>query len=173
MESGNHWTPEQSGDLNGDGVSFNDRPFIFSAANLPLADTDPTKVAADRATYAAYLAQNPCISKYVGQIIPRNTCTLPWYNRLDMQIAKAIPTRNGRHLEIQADLFNVLNGLNSTWGRYMGVFGAATDLLQPASYSSATKQILYNVPSTFGSLGVEGTNLLLQFQAQIGLRYTF
>jgi hypothetical protein len=173
MESGNHWTPEQSGDLNGDGVAFNDRPFIFSADNLPLADTDPTKVAADRATYAAYLKQNPCVGNYVGQIIPRNTCTLPWYNRLDMQIAKVIPTRGGRHLELQADLFNVLNGLKSTWGQYLGVFGASTDLLQPASYSAATKQILYNVPTTFGSLGLEGTNLLLQFQAQVGLRYSF
>ncbi|MGH7581724.1 MAG: TonB-dependent receptor [Gemmatimonadales bacterium] len=172
-QSGNHWTPEQSGDLNGDGVSFNDRPFIFAPEDLPLAATDPTVVQQTRDRYASYLDAYPCVKKYEGQIIPRNTCTLPWFNRLDMQIAKAFPTGGGQRLELQVDLFNVLNGLNSSWGRYMGVFGASTDLLTPSSYDATTNRILYNVPSTFGSLGVTGTNLLFQFQAQLAARYVF
>jgi hypothetical protein len=173
FQSGNPWTPEQSGDLNGDGVAFNDRPFIFSPDNLPLADTDPTKIAADRATYAGYLKAYPCVGNYVGQIIPRNTCTLPWFDRVDMQVAKSFPAGGGRRIELQANFFNVLNGINSSWGRYMGVFGSSLDLLQPASFDATKQSILYNVPTTFGSLGVTGTNLLLQFQAQFGVRYTF
>jgi outer membrane receptor protein involved in Fe transport len=172
-ESGNHWTPEQSGDLNGDGVSYNDRPFIFAPDQLPLAETDPTKAQAIRDRYAGYLQQYPCIGKYVGQIIPRNTCTLPWFNRLDMTVAKSLPMGGDHRVELELDMFNVLNGLNSKWGRYMGVFGASTDLLAPASYDPAQGKILYNVPTTFGSLGVTGTNLLYQFQAQFGMRYVF
>jgi len=172
-QSGNHWTPEQSGDLNGDGVAFNDRPFIFKPEDLPLAETDPTKAQTLRDRYAGFLQAYPCVAKYVGKIIPRNTCQLPWFNRLDMQIAKSFQTGGGRRLEVQADLFNVLNGINSSWGRYLGVFGANTDLLAPASYDAAHKKILYNLPTTFGSTGVAGTNLLFQFQAQLGMRYSF
>ncbi len=172
-QSGNHWTPEQSGDLNGDGVAFNDRPYIFAPADLPLTETDPTKAAAIRQRYAGYLASYPCVGNYVGQIIPRNTCTLPWFNRLDMQIAKSFPATGGHRLELTVDLFNVLNGLNSNWGQYDGVFGANTDLLTPGSYDPSQKKILYAVPTTFGALGVTGTNLLFQFQAQVGARYTF
>ncbi|MES1259068.1 MAG: hypothetical protein ABUL71_00640, partial [Gemmatimonadota bacterium] len=172
-QSGNHWTPEQSGDLNGDGVAFNDRPFIFKPEDLPLVETDPTKAQALRDRYAGFLKSYPCVGDYVGKIVPRNTCQLPWFNRLDMQIAKSFATGGGRRLEVQADLFNVLNGLNSNWGRYLGVFGANTDLLAPASYDATQKKILYNLPTTFGSTGVAGTNLLFQFQAQLGMRYTF
>jgi hypothetical protein len=172
-ESGNRWGPEQGGDLNGDGVAFNDRPFIFAPADLPLAETDPSKIQDIRDRYAGFLADNPCVGKYVGKIIPRNTCTLPWFNRLDMQFAKTIGIGGGRKVELQADLFNVLNGLKSSWGRYMSVSGANRDLVSPASFDPATQRILYNVPTTFGALGVAGTNLLLQFQAQFGLRYSF
>jgi len=172
-QSGNHWTPEEGGDLNGDGVNFNDRPYIFAPADLPLAVTDPAQADSIRARYSSYLDAYPCIKKYQGQIIPRNTCTQPWYNRLDMQIAKAFPTGGGHRLELQVDLFNVLNGINSNWGKYDAVFGAATDLVTPASYDAAQNKILYNVPTTFGSLGISGTNLLLQFQAQLAARYVF
>jgi hypothetical protein len=90
-----------------------------------------------------------------------------------MQIAKSLPAGRGHRVELQVDLFNVLNGLNSKWGQYDGVFGASTDLLTPGSFDPAQKKILYAVPTTFGALGVTGTNLLFQFQAQLGARYTF
>ncbi len=173
MESGNPWTPEQSGDLNGDGVNYNDRPFIFAPDQLPVATTDPTQAAAVQARYAGYLNAYPCIAKYQGQIIPRNTCREPWFNRLDMEFAKSIPAGGSHKVELEVNLFNVLNGLNKNWGRYMGVFGSHTDLLSPSSYDAAQGKILYNVPTTFGGLGVTGTNLLLQFQAQFGLKYDF
>jgi hypothetical protein len=173
FQSGNRWTPEQGGDLNGDGVNFNDRPFIFAPADLPLSETDPTKAQATRDRYAKYLDQYPCVAKYVGQIIPRNTCSQPWFNQMNMQFAKSVSTVNGQRAEVTIDLFNVLNGINKDWGRYMGVFGAAQDLLTPNSYDQTTKQIRYAVPTTFGSQGVVGANLLLQFQGQVGLRYYF
>jgi len=173
FQSGDRWGPEQGGDLNGDGVNYNDRPFIFAPADLPLSTTDSATAASTRARYATYLSQYPCIGKYVGQIIPRNSCTLPWFNKIDMQFAKSITAGSGHRAELQVDLYNVLNGINHNWGRYMGVFGAATDLLTPNSYDPVTNRILYSVPSTFGSLGVEGTNLLLQFQAKVGLKISF
>jgi hypothetical protein len=38
------------------------------------------------------------------------------------------------------DLFNVLNGLNSDWGRYMGVFTASTNLLRAERFDVVCTQ---------------------------------
>ncbi len=180
LQSGTPWGPEQSGDLNGDGVSFNDRPFIFKPEDLPVAvpaslsgaDAD-AYVTDQRDRYAGYLASHECISKYEGQIIPRNTCLQPWFNRLDLSVRNRINTRRGQSVEISVDLFNVLNGLSSKWGRYRAVTAASRDLVSPSSFDPSTGKILYTVPSGFGVSRTLGTNLLLQFSAQLGVRYTF
>jgi hypothetical protein len=59
------------------------------------------------------------------------------------------------------------------WGRWTGIFGADTDLLIPAGFDRDTRQIIYDVNNTFGTEDLLGSNLLLQFQLQIGLRYYF
>lgn len=180
-QSGVPWGPEQGGDLNGDGLAFNDRPFIFAPEDFPVAIpssiTDPTAqaeyVAGVRETYAGYLADNSCIGDYVGQVIPRNTCRQPSFNRLDLSLRNRFPTRNGQYLELSIDLFNVLNGLNKDWGRYESVSTNRRNLMVPVSYDATGQQILYNLTDFFGEERPLGANLLLQFSTQIGLRYVF
>jgi hypothetical protein len=180
VQSGTPWGPEQSGDLNGDGVSFNDRPFIFAPENLPVStaanlspDSAARIVAIQRDRYAGYLADNECISEHVGRIIPRNTCRQPWFNRLDLSLRNRIPTLSGQNAEISIDLFNVLNGINRNWGRYEAVSAASRNLLTPVSYDANGDRILYTVPTGFGRESTLGPNLLLQFSAQVGIRYSF
>jgi hypothetical protein len=194
MQSGRPFTPEVSGDINGDGVSFNDRPFVYAAADLPVAGTEE-QITTARATYAKTLADNECISKYVGQIIPRGTCRTPWVNSLDMRLTKNFSTLRNQHAEIQLDLFNVLNGLGRLacdkaefnaaikagttpegpcgWGRVTTVSGANRNLYQSPAYSAATNTMTYQPFATFGKETVVGSNLNLQFQAQIALKYYF
>ena len=181
MQSGTPWGPEQGGDLNGDGVRFNDRPYIFKPAELPVF-VDPSVtapvvrdsiIATNRLQYARYLNKYACLDDYVGRIIPRNTCRQPWFNRLDLSLRKTLNTVSDQRAEIQVDLFNVLNGLNHDWGKYEAVSTSARNLLTPRSYDPATKRILYTVPTTFGDTSMLGSNLLLQFSAQIGIRYSF
>jgi hypothetical protein len=192
VNSGNPYSAEQGGNLNGDGVNFNDRPFIFRPEDLPIAAADPAAQQVIRDRYATYLEENPCVGDYVGQIIPRNTCRQPWFNRLDMRLQRTFATVRGQRAELQVDLFNVANGVGQLlcnldearaantyhqgtcgWGKYMGVFGASRNIMHPVSYDRATNRILYDVRDGFGALGMVGTNLNLQFQAQIGLRYHF
>jgi hypothetical protein len=173
VQSGNPWTPEQSGDLNGDGIRFNDRPFVFRPQDLPLATTDPADDAAQRQRYAGYLATFDCVGNHVGRVIPRNACRFGRTTRLDIRISKAVGTMAGQRAEIQVDLFNVLNAIDKDWGDYQGVFGANRNLLAPERYDVGSNQILYSVPTTFGRREPIGANLLLQFQAQIGVRYYF
>ena len=176
LQSGTPWSPEQSGDLNGDGERFNDRPYIFSPENLPVfvpsTATNPDSViAANRSRYADYLSQNECIGEHVGRIIPRNTCRQPWFNRVDVSVRKRFDTFGGQGAILYVDLFNVLNGLNSDWGQYRAVSAANRNLLTPQEYDNG--EILYTVPTTFGSKAALGANLLLQFSAQVGMRYYF
>jgi hypothetical protein len=172
LQSGRPWTPEVRGDINGDGVRFNDRPFIFAPEDLPLAATG---AAADeqRANYTKFLAQNDCLGDYVGQVVKRNTCEFPWFNQLDLRLSRSVGTLRGQRAELQVDLFNVLNAINSDWGRMVGVFGANQNILEAVRFDAATNRILYRVPASFAREEALGANLLLQFQTQIGLKYYF
>lgn len=172
IQSGRPWTPEVSGDLNGDGVRFNDRPFIFAPADLPLADTGAAALE-QRERYAGFISSRDCLSDYVGQVVDRNTCRFPWSNQLDLRLSKSIGRDRGRRAELQVDMFNVLNGLNSEWGRVVGVFAANRNILQAVRYDAGTDRILYRVPQNFGREGALGANLLLQFQTQVGVKVYF
>lgn len=178
IRSGTPWGPEVSGDINADGVNFNDRPFIFRPEDLPVfvassVTNRDSVVAVARARYSDFLAENDCVGDYVGQIIPRNTCRQPWFNQLDMTIRKRFATAGDQAAEVHIDLFNVLNGLNSDWGRNVSVTAARRNLLLAQQYDAGTGQVQYTVPATFASRTQVGSNLLLQFSAQIGVRYYF
>ncbi len=181
LQSGTPWGPEQGGDLNGDGLSFNDRPFIFAPevfpVNIPTSITGAAEqaayVAAQRDIYRGYLDANECISEHIGSIIPRNTCRQPWFNRLDLSLRNRIPTRSGQYAELTLDFFNVLNGLNKNWGRYESVSTSRRNLMVPVSYDANNETIRYNLTDFFGDRRPLGANLLLQFSMQVGVRYVF
>ncbi len=173
LNSGAPWGPENNGDLNGDGVNFNDRPFIFAPEDLPLATTDPVAAQEQRDRYAGYLDAFPCVANHVGSIIPRNTCRQPWFNRLDIRVNREFDTVRGQRFGVELDFFNVLNGLNSDWGRYVSVSAARRNLMNPVRFNRDTDRIEYTIPTGFGDETTIGANLLLQFQAQIGVRYRF
>ncbi len=174
LQSGRPWGPEQDGDLNADGRRFSDRPFIFAPEDLPLATNDPTEAQEQRDRYAAHLDANSCVGDYVGQIIPRNTCRQPWFNKLDLRIRRSFDTLGDQRAELEIDLFNVLNLLNSDWGRFHSVSGFDRNIYLVEGYDRANNQILYSVPEniSFGEPS-QFSGLLMQFQAQVGVRYRF
>ncbi|HUF49982.1 MAG TPA: TonB-dependent receptor [Longimicrobiales bacterium] len=194
LQSGRPWGPEVSGDINGDGVSFNDRPFIFSPEDLPLSPTLSAEAAATvRQNYADILADNSCLGDYIGQVIPRNTCEAPWRNQLDVRLTRVFPTMGGQRAELQFDVFNVLNAIGRLncsdeemraavrtgadlpgwcgWGRFTTVSSSRRNLFTISGF--ADDQIRYSTNATFGRETVVGSNLQLQFQAQVALRYYF
>jgi hypothetical protein len=194
LQSGRPWTPEVSGDINGDGVSFNDRPFVYAAADLPLSPTLTAERAAElRLDYTEMLNDNDCIADYVGQIIPRNTCETPWRNQLDMRLTRVFDTISGQRAELQVDFFNVLNGIGRLncdqdafneairngdelpdwcgWGRFTTITSSRRNLFTISGFNGS--QIFYNPNATLGNESVVGSNLQLQFQAQVALRYYF
>jgi hypothetical protein len=195
-QSGRPWAVVGDDDLNGDGITGNDRTFVYAPGSLPLDPSLSVDAAAEqRQAYTDLLAEYPCVGDFVGTIVDRNTCTYPWTHQLDIRFTQRINTFGGQRAEIQFDLFNVLNGLGQLfctedsdgdgiidadltkgvcgWGRVTGVFGSNQELLDPRGYDAAADQIYYRVNSNFGSEELLGANLVLQFQAQLSFRYYF
>jgi len=175
-QSGLPFTPVVDGDVNADGQSFNDRAMVsrdllFTSA----AELDKLNLLLDKWD---------CLSDQLGQIAKRNSCRGPWWHSLDLRLSKEINTLRGQRAELLVDAFNVLNGLNSDWGRYMGVFTAATNLYRPdvTSFDAGTGRVRYTVnytPATdsapargFGVAQPTGFEPF-QFQVQLGVRYRF
>ncbi len=182
-QSGRPWTVVGDDDLNGDGITGNDRTFIFAPADLPLASTGDDAVA-ERALYQQILNGNSCVGDFVGRIVERNTCRMPWRHDLNIRLTRGFGTVSGQRAELQVDFFNVLNGLGRLFcddltsgfcglGRVTGVFGSDQELLDPRGFDPATGQILYQVNDDFGEEQLLGANLVLQFQLQVALRYFF
>ncbi len=163
--SGTFYTPSVFGDLNADGNRNNDRPYIGSA-NEMLFDRP-----VDRTNYERILADNECLSDAVGSIIDRNECKNPWITQLDMSLKKAFGFGGGREVELIADFFNVLNGLNNDWGRWRRVGFSEQELLSARSYNAALGKFVYRVNPNFGQTSFIGP--VRQFQTQLGARVSF
>lgn len=188
-QSGRPWTVVGDDDLNGDGITGNDRLFIFEPANLPLASTGEA-AQEERDLYSSLLDDYHCVADFQGEIIDRNTCRFPWQHQLDLRLSKRFDSFRDQSFEIQADFFNVLNGIGRAFcdesdpdadltsgvcglGRITGIFGSNQELLNPRSFDPDTGTIRYSVNPRFGQEDLLGDNLVLQFQAQLAVRYFF
>jgi hypothetical protein len=74
LRSGSAFTPMISGDVNGDGSSFNDRAFIYG-----VSAGDPAVAAGMQQLLATTTgATRECLEKQMGGIAARNSCRGPW-----------------------------------------------------------------------------------------------
>ncbi len=154
-------------DVNGDSKTANDLVFVPSSADQVLV-TNGTFAQLD-----AYISSDPGLSKYRGQIIPRNAVRGPWTNGLDLSTSLGIPIGT-RRVELRADILNVLNLLNSDWGHID--FAAFNDLAPLAvSIDSATGKYIYNL-TTINSptyLKFSRDDLRSRWQAAFSARVRF
>ena len=114
-----------NGDLNADGVQGNDLIYV------PLNALDPNEIrfqnsgtganlvtaAQQAAAFEALINSSPCLSRYRGQIMPRNSCSLPFTNQMDLSIRQALPIGRGHRVSVAFDIFNFGNMLEKTWGK--------------------------------------------------------
>ena len=116
-QSGTTLTYVYDFDVNGDGFPgtgpaqdrFNDPIYVPESA-----DDLPAGIATRILTDAA-LRTDPCLQERRGDIMVRNSCRNPWENRLDLRLAQGF-TFGATDVRLEADLVNVLNLLNGSWG---------------------------------------------------------
>lgn len=122
-----------SGDLNLDGVQGNDLIYVpkdaLSASEILFRDQGAVTAAQQAQAFENFIRGSKCLSKYRGQILPRNACSLPFWHRADVTIRQQIPTLSGQRLAIQFDIFNFSNAL----GRMLGQDNWGKQRISPIS----------------------------------------
>jgi hypothetical protein len=113
-----------SGDLNGDGASFNDLIYIHrdtSEMNFAqFTSGGRTFTAAEQAAaWDAFIAQDPYLSQRRGEYAQRGAVFLPLVRRLDLSLTQDVFKDLGgeRHrFQFRADFINFGNLINKNWG---------------------------------------------------------
>jgi len=100
------------------GVTGTNNRYLMYVPNVSSATADPRVSYAPGFDFAGFqnLVQGSELSKYQGQIAPKNIGKTPRYNKLDLSFRQEVPFVFGGKIELLADVENVLNLINKDWG---------------------------------------------------------
>src|SRR3954469_14800715 len=169
-QSGRPYTLTYGRDVNGDNRGTNDLVYI------PTATDAFTYTGGTYADFLNYLQGDECLTNYIGQIIPRNACRVPWQNTLDGRFAVELPYKRYR-TEITLDALNLINMFDAKSGlfEYLG-FGQST-LIQPipTTVTTAAPFTGYNIAALTSSTFTryQRDDLRSRWQIQLGARVRF
>lgn len=169
-------------DLNGDAAStsgagyFND---LFYVPNGP-GDVKWTGGAAMEQAFFDWLAKNPQLSRYQGQIAPANEFRTGFINTFDMRISQEFPGFMKEHKgELALDIMNVGNLLNKKWGRINDYgFNSTARVASYAGIDPATGKYIYNfssadAPQIQENNNDKGNTGVSRWSMQLTLKYKF
>ncbi|MGI8619241.1 MAG: carboxypeptidase regulatory-like domain-containing protein [Gemmatimonadaceae bacterium] len=161
------------GDLNADGANANDPIYVprnaFDSSEIRF-DPSYNSVQLQQAAFESLVERTSCLRRQRGRILERNSCREPWSTTTIASVRQSVPL-GGRALEIQLDIFNVLNLLNSGWGSRRE---AAPALLEHVGQTAGPVQASQSV-FRFDTAAPRWTTLQAEsaFQLQLALRYRF
>ena len=170
-QSGTPYTWVVSGDINGDGQSSNDLPFI-PANPGQISLSDPTQYAA----LSQFVQSQDCLRAAQGHLLQRGACRNPWQDYLDARLTWTSPSLKGQHFEVQYDIFNVLNLLNPDWGHYNEVTGfetAPAKFLTAVGYDAVNRRPVYKFAAPGSVSNTTYSPTLSRWRMQFGARYLF
>jgi hypothetical protein len=179
-----------SGDMNGDGVTFNDLIYVPKVASevrfqsLSVVSNGVTTVYTElqqQTAFDAYINQDKYLSTRRGQYAERNAAVLPMLHRLDLSLTQDFNIKiKGKNntFQFRADILNFTNLLNKNWGISERVNN--TNVL---AYKALTANVPYYQLAT--QTDAAGNKFLIKdtfqknasvldvWQAQFTLRYIF
>ena len=177
--SGLPWTPRYGGDINGDG-EINDRlyvPRLDEVSGYLFTGNSADEQARKRSQFEQLIENTACLRENRGRTIGRNACENPWNYLVDARVSRKFRVVREQSIEVQADFFNVLNGISDKWGRRMQVNDDRTAgddrFLIPRQFDATQRKFRYDVNPTAGKATPSVNFPLSQFQMQLGLRYNF
>ena len=145
--TGNPYSYVFGGDLNGDGVSFNDTVVIPNGPSDAKFDFSGMTTA-QQTLFFAYLDSSG-LSKFAGQVVPKNSFYESWVNRLDLNFRQGVPIRGNAKLEFGLDFLNFGSFISKKTFGYTevtafnsnDVFRTRTLTASSTAYNNATGQI--------------------------------
>ncbi|WPB76649.1 carboxypeptidase regulatory-like domain-containing protein [Archangium violaceum] len=164
------WTV--NGDVNADGINGNDLAFI---------PADPSQISLqDPAQYEAlnnFVNSQQCLREAKGSIIQRGACRNPWQNFFNVRLGWTSPEFvKGQRLELQGDIFNVLNLLNPEWGLFeqeAQFENHGSSFLRAVGYDAANNRPIYTFAEPTAVRTTVYTPTLSRWRIQLGARYVF
>ncbi|QKD87222.1 TonB-dependent receptor [Xanthomonas axonopodis pv. vasculorum] len=170
-------------DMNGDAAAtsgngyFND---LFYVPNGP-GDVKWVGGAAMEQRFFDWLAKNPELAAYKGQIAPANEFRTKWVNSFDVHISQELPGLfEGHKTELALDIMNVGNLLNKKWGRIEDYgFNSTARVASYAGIDPATGKYIYNFTGTTDEPTVQennndkGNTGVSRWSMQLTLKYKF
>jgi hypothetical protein len=171
--SGHPYSVLYNGDANGDGQFSNDLIYVPTGINDPIfakwSGRTGETAAANFALFNQYIDSNKFLSKYRGQIAPRNGGRDPWINRLDIHLSQHIPIK-WVWADITCDILNFTNLLDDNWGQIKRYSAFGTP--QPVTLNSTTGRYTYTGVGSKAT--VQSTeDLDSRWKIQLGCRISF
>ena len=159
---------------------------------VPTGLNDPNVVIANADFAAAldnFISETPCLNKYRGQTVPRNSCRNPWFYDLDLRFSQEIPGPmkafglKDDKLRLFVDFDNFLNLVDSgsnVFKRYSGTEGLVRADIQSGTgryiYTPITAQYTAGTGGNVGTISfrdpvVQSSSSL--WKIQVGVSYDF
>jgi hypothetical protein len=162
------------GDLNGDGESFNDLFYVpGTSAEILLVNEDGFLTVPSDPAYnqlMSFIAHDPYLSTHRRQIAERNGARTPWTHLLDLRLAQTLPTAFGNEMEFSAELLNVMNLIDPSWGLVQTVPYQVVPILRFFTRDSRGRPWFRWSPRT---TPLVAEPLLSRWRLRLGVRVTF
>jgi len=188
-QSGSPYSYIVYGDLNNDGFDQNDLFYIPRNKSEILLGTISNKqyVPANSKMYddlEAFIKNDDYLNANRGKIAERNGAKEPWQQYLDLRVTQDIPDLWGLgRFQLSVDILNVLNLLNSEWGKvetvgsstyrivtYQGRVDANGNVNSNAALNTRP---VYTFSKPNNNKAAQVSDMASRWRMQIGLRYSF
>ena len=158
------------GDLNADGTSANDPIYVpldaTNSSEMLFAGIDSLSQAA---AFEQFIQDTPCLRRQRGAIVTRNSCRDAWVNTSNASLRQSLQAIRGHDLLLQIEVFNLLNLLNPSWGKFRVTNEA---ILQHVRQSpGVAPQPVFRFDAATARPSTQ--NLESGYQLQLSLRYSF
>jgi hypothetical protein len=133
---------------------------------------DPTQYDA----LSAFIDSQDCLSKARGRFVQRGDCRNPWQSFVNLRLGWALAVTKDQKLEVQLDVFNLLNLLNSNWGTFDQAAqfeNQGSAFLRAVGYDTANNRPIYTFAAPTAVVNTVYSPTLSRWRVQIGARYGF
>jgi hypothetical protein len=162
------------GDLNADGSNLNDPIYVprnaFDPAEIQFQAYDTVTTESQAAAFERFVEKSDCLRRQRGRILSRNSCREPWSHTTVASVRQTVPIGR-RGVEVELDVFNVLNLLNSSSGLYRVAQPRLLSHVAQTGSDVMTSQPIFRFDTSrpeWETLPTESA-----FQLQLAVRYRF
>jgi outer membrane receptor protein involved in Fe transport len=180
-----------SGDMNGDGIG-NDLMYVpkdvRDSNEVIFAALTGSTIAQQQDALDQFIKSHTCLNSQRGTMMQRNSCQEPFHHTVNFSLRQRLGGLLGsvwsgarkselNNIQIQWDVFNLANFINSAWGWQQNAGFGSINLL---SYSSKENGSMIGATGarprfTFSPATVftNATNAASNYRMQLALRYSF